>query len=74
MIKKFKLAFIDFDNLDKVVTFINKSNIFYYTQYVKINGYKISYPDITIFENQFNKRLYDFNKDEINVVTMYALK
>lgn len=72
--KKFKLAFIDFNNFDKVVTFINKSNIFYYTQYVKINGCKISYSDINIFENQFNKKVYDFNKDEMNVVSMYLIK
>lgn len=74
MNKKFKLAFIDFNNFDKIVTFINKSNIFYYTQYVKINGCKISYPDIHIFENQFNKKVYDFNKNEMNVVSMYLIK
>ncbi len=73
MIKKFKLAFIDFNNFDKVITFINKSNVFYHNKYVKINGYKLSYADLNIFESQFNKKLYDFNKDEINVVTMYAL-
>lgn len=71
-IDKFKFAFID-DNMDKVVAFINKLSIFYYSKYVVINGYKLSYQDVDIFENQFNKRLYDFNKDEINVVTMYAL-
>lgn len=73
IIKKFKLAFIDFNNFNKVVIFINKYNIFYYTEYVKINGYKLSYADITILENQFNKKVYDFNKEELDVVTMYAL-
>lgn len=74
MIKKFKLAFIDFNNFNKVITFINNSNIFYYNKYIKINGYKLSYADLNIFEDQFNKKLYDFNKDELNVLTMYALK
>lgn len=73
-IKKFKLALIDFNSFDKVITFINNSNIFYYNKYVKINGYKLSYADLNIFEDQFNKKLYDFNKDEMNVVSMYLIK
>jgi len=72
-INKFKFAFVD-NNKDKVVTFINKLNIFYYNQYVIIDGYKISYQDVDIFENQFNKKLYDFNKNELNVVTMYSIQ
>lgn len=72
-IDKFKFAFVD-DNLDKVITFINKLNIFYYKKYVVIDGYKISYQDVSVFEDQFNKKLYYFNKDELNVITMYSIQ
>jgi hypothetical protein len=68
----FRLVFIDL-NLGKVTVFLKNMNILYYSEYVMIVHHKINYSDVSIFEDQFNKKLYDFNKDEINVVTMYAL-
>jgi hypothetical protein len=69
----FRLVFIDL-NLGKVTAFLKNMNILYYSEYVMIGQYKINYSDVSMIERQFNKKLYDFNKDEINVVTMYALK
>jgi drug/metabolite transporter (DMT)-like permease len=68
----FRLVFIDL-NLGKVTAFLKNMNILYYAEYVMIGQYKINYSDVSMMESAFNKKLYDFNKDEINVVTMYAL-
>lgn len=71
---KFKLIFADVGHdLSGVVTFLNNMKVFYHHDYIMLDGYKLSYQDSNIFENQFNKKVYDFNQDEINVVTMYAL-
>lgn len=73
-INKFKLIFVDVDNFDRIVTFLNNMNVFYHRNHVVINGYKLSYQDVSVFEDQFNKKLYDFNQDELNVVTMYSIQ
>jgi hypothetical protein len=73
-IDKFKLIFTDVDNFDRIVTFINNMNVFYHSNHVVINGYNLSYQDVSVFEDQFDKKLYDFNQDELNVVTMYSIK
>lgn len=70
----FRLVFIDFKTLGKVTTFVKNMNIFYYADYVRFQQYKINYKDVSMLENQFNKKLYDFNQDELAVVTMYAFK
>lgn len=49
-------------------------NVFYHHNHVVINGYKLNYHDVGIFEAQFNKKLYDFDQDELNVVTMYSIQ
>jgi hypothetical protein len=71
--KRSKIAFVDLYNYDlSILIFIKKPNIFYQEKYIQINGYKVSYQDVSIFEDQFNKKLYDFNKDELEIMTMYA--
>lgn len=71
-IDKFKLVFTNVDNFDRIVTFFNNMDIFYHCNHVIINGYKLSYNDVAVFETQFSKKLYAFDKDELAVVTMYA--
>lgn len=70
----FRLVFVDVKALGKVTTFVKNMNIFYYADYVMLKQYKINYKDVSMLENQYNKKLYDFSPDELAVATMYAFK
>lgn len=69
----FKFIFYNTQKNYRILVFFNNLQIHYYPDFVIIDQYKVNYHDISLFENQFNKRLYNFNRTEIDVVKMYAI-
>lgn len=70
---QFKITFLSLEGEQRGFTFLRNIRILYYSTHVLLDQYKISYKDVSLFEHQFSKKLYDFDKDELNVVKMYAL-
>lgn len=72
-INKIPLAILNPYNDTVYLTFLFDMKFFFHSQYIVFKGYKISYADITSLEFNFNKKLYDFNDEELKVVEMYAI-
>lgn len=72
--KNFKLVFFNCKDFEHIIVFIRNIKITYCSEYILFQRYKISYYDAFNIDLQFDKKLYDFNKDELDVLTMYAIK
>lgn len=73
-IDRFKLIFLNVNEFTHVVTFIDNMKIVYHIDCVFFDSFRLSLQDVDFFERNLNKKFYNFDKNDLNVVTMYALK